>query len=174
MKPAREGAPGGAVKASESEMPAAPQIVEARHLIAEMIDRVEIAIEDSSPAVKRLVALKIISFEAKFFSVHSDRDILPLKLSISELEQALATFSDDRRDGVGDSSSPYSIEGIAFSAFIHLVRIENATLGRGCTAEDLRALGLDVQRDEELTWLDAEHAEISDWNGTVRYRYRRQ
>jgi hypothetical protein len=65
-------------------------------------------------------------------------------------------------------------KGIAFSAFIHLVRIENATLGRGWTAEDLRALGLDVQRDEELTWLDAEHAEISDCNATVRYRYRRQ
>jgi hypothetical protein len=151
-----------------------PHIVEARRLTAEMIYRVGIPIEDSSPAVKRLVALKIMSFDAKFFSVHSDRDILPLKLFILDLEQALATFGDDRRDDVGDGSGPYSIEGIAFSALVHLVRIENAALAWGWTAEGLRALGLDVERDEELTWFDAEHAEITDSSGSVRCRYRRQ
>jgi hypothetical protein len=89
-----------------------------------------------------------------------------------DLEQALATFSDDLRDDVGDGGDPgpYSIEGIAFSALVSLVRIENDSWG--WTPEDLRALGLDAQRHEELTWLDAEHAEITDSSGGVRYRYR--
>jgi hypothetical protein len=38
----------------------------------------------------------------------------------------------------------------------------------------LRALGLDIQGDEELTWLNAERAEITDLSGNARYRYRRQ
>lgn len=136
-------------KPSESEMPAAPHIAETRRLIAEMIDRVGIAIEDYSAAVKRLVALKIISFDAKFFNVHSDRDILPLKLFIADLEQALATFSNDRCDDVGDGSGPYSIEGIAFSALVQLVRIENAALAWGWTPKDLDAPSLDVQCGED-------------------------
>jgi hypothetical protein len=155
-------------------MPAVPYIIEARRLVAQMIHRVGIAIEDSSPAVKRLVARKIISFDADLTNVYSSRDIPPLKLFIADLEQALATFSDDRRDDVGDGSGPYSIEGIAFSALVHLVRIENHALGCGWTAEDLRALALDIQRDEELTWLNREHAELTDANGSVRHRYRRQ
>jgi hypothetical protein len=153
-------------------MPALPHILEAWRLIAEMIDRVGIAIEDSSPSVKRLVARKII--DAELYCVRSYRDILPLKLSISYLEEDLAMFSYDRRDDVGDGPGPYSIEGVTFRALVHLVRIENSAFKWGWTPEDLRAVGLDVRRGEEIMWFDADHIEISDWSGSVRYRYRRQ
>jgi hypothetical protein len=170
-----QGAPGGVVEISESEGPAAPYIVESWHLIAEMIDRVGIAVEDASPAVKRLVARKIINVDAKLKnSVHSYRDILPLKLRISDLEQALATFSDDRRDDVGAGSGPYSFEGIAFNVLVLLVRLEDQALYRGWISEGLRDLGLEFQRNEEITWLDAEHAEINDSNSSVRHRFRLQ
>ena len=46
-----QGAPGGVVEISEAEGPVAPYIVESWRLIAEMSDRVGIAIEDASPAV---------------------------------------------------------------------------------------------------------------------------
>ena len=70
-----QGAPGGVVELGESEGRAAPHVVETWRLISEMIDHVGIAIEDASPAVKRLVARKIINVDAELKnSVHSYRD----------------------------------------------------------------------------------------------------
>jgi hypothetical protein len=155
-------------------MPTAAYIVEARRLVAEMVVRVGIAIEDSAPAIKRLVAQKIVNFDAELNSVRSDRDLFALKLFISELEKTLSTFSDDHRDNVGDGRGPYSIEGIEFSALVQVVRVEYDALARGWTSEDLHALGLDIHRNEEITWINGESAEITDSSDNIRYRYRLQ
>ncbi len=50
-------------------MPALPYIIEARLLIKEMIYRVGIAIEDSSPAVQRLVAWKVGDIEGALHNI---------------------------------------------------------------------------------------------------------
>jgi hypothetical protein len=156
-------------------MPAASYLIEAWRLIAEMIDRVGIAIVDSSHAVKLLVARKIIHVDADLYnSVQSARDIPRLKLLLWDLEQTLLEFRDDRRDDVGDGAGPYPIEGIAFRVLVHLVRLEDCALYWGWTPEQLRELVLDVRRDEEIIWLCAEYVELRDSSGRVRRRYRLQ
>jgi len=54
-------------------------------LVAGMIERIGIAIEDSSPAVKRFVAQLIINFDAELLNACSGGDILLLELLISEV-----------------------------------------------------------------------------------------
>ncbi len=157
------------------EMPAAPTFIEARRLIAEMIYRVGIAIEDSSPAAKRMVARRIIEIEGDLYNfVQFGGDLRRFKLILRNLEQELATFSDDQPDDVGAGPAPYSIEGIAFSVLVHLVRLEECAFYRGWTPKQLRDLGLDLRCDEEITWLDAERVKIRDSSGNVRHRYRCQ
>jgi len=157
------------------EMPAAPTFIEARRLIAEMIYRVGIAIEDSSPAAKRMVARRIIDLQCDLHNfVQFGGEIPGLKLILSDLEVALVSISDDRPDDVGEDPGPYSIEGIALGVLVHLVRLEDCARHWGWMPEELRALGLDIRRDEEIIWAARDHIEIKDSSGRVRHRYRLQ
>jgi len=154
-------------------MPIAPPIIEAWRLIAKMIYRVGIAIEDSSPAVKRMVARRIIDLQCDLHNfVQVGGGIRGFKTILSNLEVALVSFADDRRDDVGEDPGPYSIEGIALGVLVHLVRLEDCARKWGWMPEELRALGLDIRRDEEIVWATPDHVQIRNSSGRVRYRYR--
>lgn len=79
-----------------------------------------------------------------------------------EIEYYLAHPSKYFDQALLNALAPYPSSGILFLALVHPVCIEQDSLDRGWLPEQLRAFGLAINHDEELTWPAQDWAEISD------------
>jgi hypothetical protein len=121
--------------------------------------------------VTRIAAKEIVKHDTLIWNAKDDSDIMLAVIEIAELKDRLANPSIYFAAELLREPEPYSVDGILFSALVHLVRIEEDALDWGWLPEQLRALELAMNHGEELTWLTKEWAEIT-YRGDRRRIYR--
>ena len=123
--------------------------------------------------IRRIAAKEIIKRDNIIYYPEDSHDLMIAVVEIADLNYRLASPATYFFVELEGEPEPYSTDGILFSAFVHLVRIEEDLFAWGWHPEQVRALGLAINPGEELAWpITRDYVTIKDGEGNCRGYYR--
>ena len=143
-------------------------------LQSHLIDIIGEAVEHQSNQVRRLAAKEIIKRDDIIYFPKSSQDIMMAAVVIGDLNYRLASASNYfAGELLRMEEEPYAADGILFPALVHLVRIEQDLFAWQWLPEQVRALGLAINRGENVAWpITQDYVTIQDAEGNCRQCYR--
>jgi hypothetical protein len=145
-----------------------PQVLQSYliEIIGEIVERQE-------TRIRRIAAKEIIKRDNIIYCPKDSQDLVKAMVEIAGLKYRLASASTYFPEELFNEPEPYSADGILFSAFVHLVRIDKDLFAWGSLPKQVRALGLAINPGEELAWpITRDWITIKDSEGNRRVYYR--